>query len=129
MGLRGTNRKTWTKRTSKTSQRQQAGLLACSHQGAAEAGTGRGFDLPAVARQELPQGAEKKREAMSCQDPQGSMRKGWRHGNPEHHLPRGGTASICNKLSSGGGCGNQGFPENSPSTGVKKADYGGQVSK
>lgn len=40
-----------------------------------------------------------------------------------------GTVSICNKLSSGGGCRNQGFPENSPSPGVKNADYGAQVSK
>lgn len=45
--------------------------------------------LPAVTRQELPQGSEKKKECELPGDAQGSMRKGWSNGRPEHHLPGG----------------------------------------
>lgn len=60
--------------------------------------------------------------------PEGSVRKRWRQ-RTQNLTSQGTTAAICNKLSSGGGWGNQGCPENSPSTEVKKARQGGHVSK
>lgn len=46
-------------------------------------------NLPAVTRQELPQGSEKKKECELPGDAHGSMRKGWSNGRPELHLPGG----------------------------------------
>lgn len=81
------------------------------------------FDLPAVVRQEVPQGAEKER---GCELPEGG-----RQGEPAEaqNLTSQGTTAICNKLSSGGSWCNQHSPENSPSTRVMKANKGGHVSK
>lgn len=59
--------------------------------GQQEPSADRDLDLPAVAGQELPQGAEKKREALSCLGmPRGGgagVWQGWRCGSPEFHLP------------------------------------------
>lgn len=115
MGSGGTNQKTWTRRTGKTSYWLQACLLPRGHQEAAGAGAGRGFDLPAVIRQELPQGSEKKKGAVSCWGCPGESRA-----SP----PRGPLLFVT--LISRGSWGNQGCPENSPST--KKVE-GGRVSK
>lgn len=72
--------------------------------------------------------ALKRREALSCLGmPRGGGRVCGRGGDAEaqNFTSQGTAASICNKLSSGGTRGSQGSTENSPSTGVKKAYWGG----
>lgn len=93
--------------------------------GQQEPSADRDLDLPAVAGQELPQGAEKKREAVSCLGMTGGGGGACGRGGDveaQNFTSQGTAASISNKLSSGG---SQGSSENSPSTGVKKAYWGG----
>lgn len=78
--------------------------------------------MPAVARQELPRGAEKEREAVSCPGmPERSLRGGVETRKPRTAPPRGPQLFATSSVPEMAG--------NSPSTGVKKADQRGYVSK
>lgn len=83
--------------------------------------------MPALARQELPQGAEEKRNTVSCLGMPGEREEGVETPEPRTAPPRGPLLLFVTSPSSGGGWGNQGCPKKSLSTQVKKAGDGGHV--